>query len=69
VQTNTDQQREPERDRVPERGEAEQATSKAFVLDFAGLTNNDLFQACRGSKRLNAASSARSACVSCGRAT
>ena len=32
--SETDQQREPERDRVPERGEAEEATSKAFVLDF-----------------------------------
>jgi hypothetical protein len=34
VQANTDQQRDSERDRVPECGEAEQATAKALVLDF-----------------------------------
>src|SRR5262249_9002107 len=34
-----------------------------------GVTNNDLFHACLGSTRLNAASSARSAGVSAGRAT
>jgi hypothetical protein len=34
VQSKTDQQREPERDRVPERGEAE---GLAFLLFLAGL--------------------------------
>jgi hypothetical protein len=35
----------------------------------AGVTTKDLFHARRGSTRLNAAKSARSPCVSCGRAT
>jgi hypothetical protein len=36
---------------------------------FAGVTNTDDFQLCRGSTRLNAANSERSAGVGAGRAT
>ena len=34
MQAETDQQRESERDRIPDQGEAEQPTAKVLVLDF-----------------------------------
>src|SRR5262249_60120642 len=44
-------------------------SSRCQRNSVVGATKNDRRQTCRGSTRLNAASSARSACVSCGRPT
>jgi hypothetical protein len=43
--------------------------SRCQRSSVAGVTNSDAFQACRGQQPANAASSARSACASRGRAT